>query len=310
MAEIYSGRRSMLLASLYGGIGFVSGSLRGRPVHVQADTSQQQIGPGIDYKVSKGRLKQSVMGWCFKPMPMPQLIEAGAKMGLSAIEGIDKKHYPLARKHGLGISIVGSHGFAKGPVNPKNHEFCIQKLREGIDTAVKWDSPGVITFTGMREESISNKQSFDNCVACWKKVMPYAEQKGVNVVLEMLNTRDDTHPMKGHPGYFGDDIDRCVNLIKAVGSPRMKLLFDVYHVQVMNGDPIRRFLQNKDLISHVHTAGNPGRCELDDRQELNYKAIMNAIADSGFNGFVAQEFIPTWKDPLAALRHAVKTCDV
>jgi len=116
--------------------------------------------------------------------------------------------------------------------------------------------------------------------------------------------------MKGHPGYFGDDIELCIDLIKAVDSPRMKLLFDIYHVQIMNGDPIRRFREHHQLVSHVHTAGNPGRCELDSNQELNYAPIIKAILDTGYDGYIAQEFIPTWDDKLASLRHGVKTCDV
>lgn len=277
---------------------------------VPADPIQETDAPPEDYRVVNGRAKQSVMAWCFNPMPMEEFIPACATMGLKAIEGIDKKHYPLMKKHGLGVSICGSHGFKKGPINKDNHQFCIEKIREGIDLAVKWESPGVITFTGMREEQISDKRAFENCVECWKKVCEYAEKKKVNVVLEMLNTRDDTHPMKGHPGYFGDDIDLCIDMIKAVDSPRMKLLFDVYHVQIMNGDPIRRFQQCKEYVSHIHTAGNPGRCELDGNQELNYRPIIKAILDSGFDGYIAQEFIPTWKDKLAALRHGVKICDV
>ena len=116
--------------------------------------------------------------------------------------------------------------------------------------------------------------------------------------------------MKGHPGYFGDDVDFCVKLIDQVGSPNMKLLFDIYHVQMMNGDVIRRIRQHKDVIGHYHTAGNPGRGELDDTQEINYPPIMKAILETGYKGFVAQEFIPTWDDPIAALRHAASVCDV
>jgi hydroxypyruvate isomerase len=241
---------------------------------------------------------------------MEELIPAAAKMGLKAMEGIGRKHYPLMKQHGLGVSICSSHGFGKGPINRDHHEMCAKKLREGIDVAAEWDCPGVITFTGMREKGISDEQAMKNCVDCWKSVADYAEEKQINIVLEMLNSRDDSHPMKGHPGYFGDDIERCIDMIKAVDSPRMKLLFDVYHVQIMNGDPIRRFLQNKQYISHIHTAGNPGRCELDSTQELNYPPIIKAILDAGFDGYIAQEFIPTWKDKLASLRHGVMTCDV
>jgi len=116
--------------------------------------------------------------------------------------------------------------------------------------------------------------------------------------------------MKVHPGYFGDDVELCIDLIKQVDSPRMKLLFDIYHVQVMNGDVIRRIRQYKDYIGHIHTAGVPGRNEIDETQEVNYPAVMRALVDVGYKGYVAHEFIPTWSDPLASLRHGVRVCDI
>jgi hydroxypyruvate isomerase len=260
--------------------------------------------------VSNGRIRQSVMGWCFKPMPVEELARHCKEIGLVAMEGISAQSYPMVRQLGLDISLVGSHGFGKGPFNPENHEFCVSKLREGIDLAVQVGCPSVITFTGMREQGISDQQGAKNCVDCWKQVIPYAEEKGINLCLEHLNTRDDTHPMKGHPGYFGNDVDFCVDLIKRVDSARMKLLFDIYHVQIMNGDVIRRIRQYHDVIGHYHTAGVPGRGELDDTQEVNFPAILKAIAETGYNGYVAQEFIPTWPDKIEALRHAAGVCDV
>jgi hydroxypyruvate isomerase len=262
------------------------------------------------FKVRHGRIRQSVMGWCFNPMPAPELAQHCKDIGLEAIEGISAEHYPAVRKLGLKISLVGSHGFAKGPFNRDNHAFCLEKLRKGIDLAVEHECESVITFTGMREKGISDEEGTRNCLDCWKEVIPYAEEKKINLCLEHLNSRDNTHPMKGHPGYFGDDVDFCVDLIRKVDSPRMKLLFDIYHVQIMNGDVIRRIHQYKDVIGHYHTAGNPGRGELDDKQEINYPPIMRAILETGYKGFVAQEFIPTWPDKIAALRHAAEVCDV
>jgi hydroxypyruvate isomerase len=148
----------------------------------------------------------------------------------------------------------------------------------------------------------------DNCVKGYKQIMGYAEQKKVTLCLEMLNSKVN-ETMKGHPGYMGDHTDWCIDLIKKVGSERMKLLFDIYHVQIMDGDVISRIRQHKDFIGHVHTAGNPGRRELDDKQEINYKPIMQALIDVGYKGYVGQEFIPT-RDPLAGLREAVALCDV
>ncbi len=266
--------------------------------------------PPPDYRVKNGRIRQSVMGWCFKPLPIEELVEACRKVGMSAMEGISREHYPLVRANGMGISLVGSHGFKKGPLSRENHPFCIEKLRESIDVAVEFGCPSVITFTGMREKGVSDEQAVRNCLDCWKEVIGYAEEKQINLCLEHLNTRDDSHPMKGHPGYFGDDVDLCVDLIEQVDSPRMKLLFDVYHVQIMNGDVIRRIRQYKDYIGHYHTAGVPGRGELDETQEVNYPAVLRAIVETGYTGYVAQEFIPTWPDKLGALRHGVRVTDV
>ncbi len=263
-----------------------------------------------NFKVTNGRIRQSVMGWCFKPMPAEELARHCREIGLVAIEGISADDYPAVRKLELEISLVGSHGFARGPFSRDNHEFCIEKLRAGIDLAVEVGCPSVITFTGMRETGISDEQGAANCIECWKAVIEYAEQKEINLCLEHLNSRDDTHPMKGHPGYFGDDVDFCAELIRRVDSPRMKLLFDIYHVQIMNGDVIRRIRQYKEAIGHYHTAGVPGRGELDDTQEINYPAVMRAILETGYTGYVAQEFIPTWPDPALALRHAAMVCDV
>ena len=258
----------------------------------------------------QGRIRQSVMGWCFKPMPGPELAKAGRRLGLVAIEGIDAADYPAAKAAGLDISLVSSHGFAKGPVDPQHHPLVEAKLREGIDLAVKFGSPSVITFTGMRVPNMRDETAKRNCLDCWKRVIDYAEQQNVTLCLEHLNSRDDTHPMKGHPGYFGDDVELCIELIKAMDSPRFKLLFDIYHVQIMNGDVIRRIREHHPWIGHYHTAGNPGRGELDDKQEINYPPIMRAILETGYTGYVAQEFIPTWSDHLAALDHAITVCDV
>lgn len=298
-------RRSLLASALAGSAVLATD---GGPTRQPVDSEQDAA---IDsYQVTHGRIRQSVMGWCFNPMPAVELARHCKSIGLVAIEGVGSQHYPALRELGLEISLVGSHGFARGPVNTEHHPEVKQKLLEGIDLAAAVGSPNVITFTGMTEKGIGPEQSSRNCIQLWKEVVGYAEEKGVNLVLEHLNSRDDSHPMKGHPGYFGDDVDQCVEMIKRVGSPRMKLLFDVYHVQVMHGDVIRRLQNYQEYIGHYHTAGNPGRGELDERQELNYPAIMRAILETGYQGYVAQEFIPTWKQPIRALRHAARTCDV
>ncbi len=263
-----------------------------------------------DFKITKNRIRQSVMGWCFKPMPVPELIKHCADIGLVGIEGISSEFYPAARKAGLEISLVSSHGFATGPVDRANHEVCIKKLKSSIDTAVEFGAPSVITFTGMGVKGMLDETAEQNCLDCWKQVIDYAEEKKITLVLEHLNSRDDSHQMKGHPGYFGDDVERCLDLVKRMDSERFKLLFDVYHVQVMNGDIIRRIREFHPWIGHYHTAGNPGRCEIDDNQEINYPPIMKAILETGYKLFVAQEFLPTWDDPVQSLRHSTMVCDV
>ena len=298
---------NMTRRGLLAGAGALTAGLAAAgPASAQIEPSQTPA----DFKIKNGRIRQSVMGWCFKPMPVPELIGHCAAIGLEAIEGIDTKFYPEARKLGLKISLVSSHGFAKGPVDTSNHAECIAKLKSSIDTAVEYGAPSVITFTGMSVKGMADAVAEQNCLDCWKQVIGYAEEKNITLVLEHLNSRDDSHPMKGHPGYFGDDVERCLDLVKRMDSPRFKLLFDVYHVQIMNGDVIRRIREFHPWIGHYHTAGNPGRKELDETQEINYPAVMNAILETGYKLFVAQEFIPTWDDPVQALRHSAMVCDV
>lgn len=296
-------RRDALTSS---GVAIVGASVAASPALAQLPRAMAEP----DFKIQNRRIRQSIMGWTFNPMPTPELARLCKDIGLVAMEGVGREHYPLIRELGLEIALGSSHGFAKGPCNRAHHAEVIRELREGIDVAVKFGCHKVITFTGMREAGLSDAEMTDNCLAAWKEVIGYAEQKQVTLCLEHLNSRDGTHPMKGHPGYFGDHIDFCAELVKRVGSPHFKLLFDIYHVAIMDGDVIRRLRQHRDIIGHIHTAGVPGRGELDDTQEVNYPAVMRAVLEIGYTGHVAQEFIPTWPDKALALRHAAKVCDV
>lgn len=262
------------------------------------------------YKIKNSGIKHTLMGWCWKPMDTLELAKHAKDIGLVGIEGIDRKYYPDVKKLGLEISLVSGHGFSNGPCNPKFRDEVIAKLTEGIDVAADVGAKKVITFTGMKFDGMDREKAIQDCLDTWKVVLPHAEKKGITLVLEHLNSRDSSHPMKGHPGYFGDDVDFCVDLIKQIGSPNFKLLFDIYHVSIMNGDIVRRLRLHKDYIGHLHTAGNPGRCELDEHQEINYPAVMQAVQEIGYHDFVAHEFIPTWKDTILALRHAAMVCDV
>ena len=277
-----------------------------------APTARAATAATVDpaFTIKQQHLKQTIMGWCFKPMDTLELARHCKAIGLRGMEGIDKKFYPDIKALGLGISLVGSHGFSNGPCNPKFRAEVIAKLTDGINLAAEVGCKKVITFTGMKFAGMDRDRAIKDCLDTWKAVLPLAEKKGITLVVEHLNSRDNTHPMKGHPGYFGDDVDFCVDLIKQIGSPNFKLLFDIYHVSIMNGDIIRRIRTHKEYIGHYHTAGNPGRAELDEKQEINYPPIIQAIIDTGYDDYLAQEFIPTWKDPILALRHAAMVCDV
>ncbi len=285
--------------------------LAGATVSAASQLSQRTaVAQGGDAKSAGGNVRQSVMGWCFKPMDTMTLAKHCKEIGLEAMEGIPSNQYGAVTDLGLKISLVASHGFAKGPIDTENHAEVEKKLRSGIDLAVQYGAPNVITFTGMQKAGISDASARKNCLECWKRVIPYAEEKNVGIVLEHLNSKDDSHPMKGHPGYWGDDLHQCADLVSAVGSANFKLLFDVYHVQIMNGDLIRNIRRYSDIVGHYHTAGNPGRGELDDSQEINYPPVIRAIMETGYEGFIAQEFIPTGKDPVGSLRQAFEVCDV
>ena len=257
---------------------------------------------------ARGNIKQSLVQWCYKKyFNADEMCRVAKQLGCVSIELADPKDWATIKKNGLTCAIVGSHTFEKGMNNPEYHEMCIEKIRKSIDGCAEYGFPNVITFTGFRE-NIPDDVGLANCVKGFKKVIGYAEKKKVNLCLEMLNSRVNEE-MKGHPGYQGDHTDYCMEIIRQVGSPRMKLLFDIYHVQIMDGDVIVRLKQYADYIAHVHTAGNPGRRELDDQQEINYPPIMRARWEVGYTGYVGQEFIPT-RDPLVGLRQAVELCDV
>jgi hydroxypyruvate isomerase len=287
----------------------LAGGFIGAPHLVRAQLKREDVDP--NFTVKNGRIRQSIMGWCFNDhFKAVELAHHCKKIGLVAMEGIPRDAYPEVKALGLDISLVSSHGFANGPCNPKNKDEVVTKLTESIDAAKAVGCKNVITFTGMRFDGMDDENAAKDCLETWKLVLGHAEKSGVTLVLEHLNSRDNTHPMKGHPGYFGDDVDFCIDLIKEMGSPNFKLLFDIYHVSIMNGDIIRRIREYKDYIGHYHTAGNPGRGELDNTQEINYPPILEAILETGYTGYVAQEFIPTWDDPILGLRQAAQLCDI
>jgi len=261
---------------------------------------------------TKGRINHSVAHWCFaEHWDLENICQVAKELGIKSVELVGPDAFPTLKKYGL-VCAISPNGtpdppFVKGFNNPKYHDMIIAKTKETIDACAEYEFPNVIAFTGFRED-IPDDVGAENCAAGLKKLMGHAEKKKVNVCLEILNSRVDVE-MKGHPGYQGDHTDYCMDIIKKVGSPRMKILFDIYHVSVMDGDIISRIKQYAEYIGHVHTAGNPGRNEIDDTQEINYRAVMKTLVDTGYKGYVGHEFIPT-RDPLKSLREAVEICDV
>lgn len=261
---------------------------------------------------TKGRINHSVAYWCFAEYwDLDKMCQITKQLGGKSIELVGPKDFPTLKKHGMTCALAPNGTpdppFVKGFNNPEYHEMIIAATRETIDACAEYNFPGVIAFTGFSED-IPDDVGAENCVAGLKKLIGYAEKKKVNICLEILNSRVAVE-MKGHPGYQGDHTDYCIDIIRKVGSPRMKLLFDIYHVQVMDGDVISRIRQYAEYIGHYHTAGNPGRNEIDDTQEINYPAIMKEIVKTGYTGYVGHEFIPTG-DPLTSLTAAVRMCDV
>lgn len=259
------------------------------------------------YRVSRGRINQSVAPWCFRPMTLPELCGHAVRLGLRSVELVTPDQYPVLRQHGLTCAMTSSHGFARGFAHVEEHAECLRILTERIDAAAAAGFPSVITFSGFRR-GISDEEGIRNMVDGLKRIAGHAERKGVTLCLEMLNSRVNVE-MKGHPDYFCDDIERSVEICRRIGSPRVKVLFDVYHVQIMHGDVITRIRQHRDWIGHYHTAGVPGRNEIDATQEVNYRAIMQAIVETGYQGFVGHEFIPL-RDKVASLTEAVQLCDI
>ncbi len=273
-----------------------------------AVSGQPAVAEEGNYRVANGRIQQSVVHWCFQPMTVEALAAAAARMGLKSVELVAPRDWPTLKKHGLACAISPSHGFAKGFAHTEEHAECLAALHESIDATSEAGFPSVITFSGFRR-GLDMDVGQKNMVEGLKKIVGHAEKKRVTLCLEMLNSRVATE-MKGHPDYMCDSIEWGVEICKRVGSERLKMLFDIYHVQIMQGDVIARIKQFHDYIGHYHTAGNPGRNEIDDTQEINYPPIMRAILETGYKGYVGQEFIPTRKDPIASLGQGVRLCDV
>lgn len=256
----------------------------------------------------KGRIKQSVCLWCYQgfmqkqKMSVDQFAAACARMGLRSIELVNPEQWPTLKKHGLICAMCNSHSIPKGLNRKENHEECLARVRKSIDAAADAGFPNVITFSGNRE-GMDDQEGLANCVAALKQIAPYAEKKKVTVCLEFLNSIN-------HRDYMADSTKWCVELVHRVGSPRVKVLYDIYHAAMMKEDVLADIQKHHECWGHYHTGGYPGRNEIDATQTLDYRKIMEAIAATGYQGYVGQEFIPKRADALKSLEEAVRLCDV
>ena len=293
-------RRDFLQAGLAAGVTALAGS-----ACASAPSAGAQQGASAAGGAARGTLKQSVTRWPFGMLSLDELAAASRDLGLKSVELLNPDEWPTVQKYGLTCAMAnaaGPGGIPKGFNRVEHHEWLIPAyetlLRQAADAGV----PSVICFSGNRE-GLSDAQGVENSARGLSRLMPTAERLGVNVVMELLNSKVD------HPDYQCDHTAWGVALAEQVGSERFGLLYDIYHMQIMEGDVIRTIRDNHQHLFHYHTAGNPGRHELDENQELFYPAIMRAIKETGFQGYVGQEFIPT-RDPLTSLAEAVRLCDV
>jgi hydroxypyruvate isomerase len=262
-----------------------------------------------------GTIRQSVCKWCFKDIPLDEFSAAARDMGLESVELLNPEDFPTLKKYGLHCAMVNApsgktpQGVTVGPIRKawnriEHHDTLVSLYEKRIPEVAAAGFQNVICFSGDRE-GMSDEKGIENCALGLKRIMALAEKHRVNVVMELLNSKVN------HKDYMCDRTPWGVELVKKIGSERFKLLYDIYHMQIMEGDVIRTLTDNAAYIGHYHTAGNPGRNEFEpqDQQELNYPPIMRAIKATGFKGFVGQEFQPK-RDPLTSLRAAVKLCAV
>ena len=286
-------RRSLLESAALGGLAAAAASVL--PASARADDKAP---------ATKGKVKQSICQWCYSKVPLDELAKSGAEMGYKSIELIGPDRWPAVQKHGLICAMVPSHPLHKGLNHKEHHDECLAMIRTSIERSAEVGFPNVITFSGNRA-GMPDDMGIENCVIALKKIVGFAEEKKVTICMELLNSKVD------HKDYQCDRTPWGVEVVKRVGSPRFKLLYDIYHMQIMEGDVIRTIRENHQYIAHYHTGGNPGRNEIDETQELNYAAVLRAIAETGYDGYVAQEFIPKVpENALASLKKAYQICAV
>lgn len=252
----------------------------------------------------RGPLRQSICRWCYSGIPLPELCRIADELGYRSVELLGPDDWPVVREHGLDCAVANGPVSIAGGINrPETHDRFVADCEALLPRVRDAGIPTMIVFSGNRREGLDDEQGLTNCARALERVMPLAERVGVTVITELLNSKVD------HAGYMCDRTPWGVRLCETVGSERCKLLYDIYHMQIMEGDVIRTIGQHHKHIAHYHTGGVPGRREIDKTQELYYPAICRAIVETGYQGFLGQEFIPS-RDPVESLREAHATCNV
>jgi hydroxypyruvate isomerase len=264
------------------------------------EAAEKALGPEL-----KGKINHSVCRWCYRETPFEEFCKAAQEMGIKSVDLVGPKEWPILAKYGL-ISAL-PHGAGKGIENsfndPKLHDELVKSYEAIFPKVAAAGYKTIICFSGNRR-GVTDEEGLENCALGLKRLMPAAEKYKVTMVMELLNSKVN------HKDYLCDRTAWGVALCDKVGSEKLKLLYDIYHMQIMEGDVIATIRKYHSYFAHYHTGGVPGRNEIDDTQELNYPAIMRAIVDTGYKGFVAQEFIPKRPDKLASLRQGIQICDV
>jgi len=279
----------------------LKGALSGVAVASVPVTSWSQQTPPVQ---RKGRIKQSVSRWCYKEIPLDQLCAYAAQIGCKGMDLLNPEEYEVPKRYGLVCSMAYAGGgeLTNALNRPENHAKIEEGFRKNIPLAAKAGVPNVITFSGNRN-GMSDEEGAKNTIAGLNRVKKIAEDNGVVICLELLNSKVN------HKDYMCDHTAWGVQVVQAVNSPHVKLLYDIYHMQIMEGDLVATIQANIQWLAHFHTGGVPGRHELDGTQEVQWDGVMRGIAATNFNGYVAHEFVPT-RDPLTSLRQAVDLCDV
>ena len=263
------------------------------------------VSQGTATQPRRGRIHQSVSRWCFKEWPLPVLCEHARALGLVGVDLLKPEEYAIPAQYGLRCTMgyAGGGEIDHGLNQTANHDAIVAGLTAGIPLAAKANVPNVITFSGLRD-GITDDEGARNTIAGLKRIAPIAEAHGVTVCMELLNSKRD------HPHYMADHTAWGSAVVRAVGSPRIRLLYDAYHMQIMEGDLVDTLRANRDTIAHIHTGGVPGRHELDaPDEEVAWPGLMRALVAMNFTGYVAHEFVPAG-DPLTGLANAVTLCDV